>query len=216
MKLFLDTANIDDIKNAVDLGVIEGVTTNPSLIAREGNNLKETINNIIQIVNGQVFAEVISLQASEMVREALELSQINENIIVKLPCTWDGLKACKELSKQGIKIAITLVFSPNQALLAARAGAEYVAPFVGRLNDISQNGVETLVLDIRNIFDLHNINTKIIAASVRTPIDVLNLAKAGAHVATIPFKTLVSLINHPLTDAGLEKFMTDWGKLVTN
>lgn len=209
MKLFIDTANTNDIRLANDLGVICGVTTNPSLIAKEGLVFEEVIKEITSIVDGPISAEVISLEAEGMVKEALELVKIHENIVIKLPMTLEGLKATKILSSKGIKTNVTLIFSATQALLAARAGATYVSPFLGRLDDIGSNGM-ILIQDIVQIFNTHNIKTEIIAASVRNPIHVIEAAKAGAHIATIPYNVIAQMAMHPLTNAGIEKFMADW------
>ncbi|MGB9813412.1 MAG: fructose-6-phosphate aldolase [Thermovenabulum sp.] len=212
MRFFLDTANINEIKEAASLGVICGVTTNPTLIAREGREFKETILEITKIVDGPISAEVISLDAEGMVKEALEIASWHPNIVIKIPMTWEGLKAVKELSSKNIKTNVTLIFSPNQALLAARAGATYVSPFVGRFTDISQDGI-ALITDIADIFSLHDIKTEIIAASIRTPMDVINAAKAGADIATLPYKVLEQMIKHPMTDLGIKKFLEDWEKV---
>lgn len=209
MKLFIDTANTQDIRMANDLGVICGVTTNPSLIAKEGLVFEEVIQEITSIVDGPISAEVISLDAEGMVKEALELVKIHPNIVIKLPMTLEGLKATKQLSAKGIKTNVTLIFSATQALLAARAGATYVSPFLGRLDDIGSNGM-ILIEDIVAIFEKHNLNTEIIAASVRNPIHVIEAAKAGAHIATIPYSVITQMAMHPLTNAGIEKFMADW------
>ncbi len=209
MKLFIDTANIDEIKEINDWGVICGVTTNPSLIAKEGRDFKQVIDEIAGIVDGPISAEVISLNADEMVEEALELVKIHKNIVIKIPMTKDGLKAVSILNKKKIKTNVTLVFSASQALLAARAGATYVSPFVGRMDDISNEGME-LIEDIVDIFDLHEIKTEIISASIRHPMHVIQSAKAGAHIATVPYKVFQSMLNHPLTDIGIEKFLKDW------
>lgn len=212
MKFFLDTANINEIKEAVSLGVICGVTTNPTLIAKEGRDFQETILEITKLVDGPISAEVISLDAEGMVKEALEISSWHPNIVIKIPMIWEGLKAVKELSKKNVKTNVTLIFSPNQALLAARAGATYVSPFVGRFTDISQDGI-ALITDIADIFSLHDIKTEIIAASIRTPMDVINAAKAGADIATIPYKVLEQMVKHPMTDLGIKKFLEDWEKV---
>lgn len=209
MKIFIDTANIEEIKKANEMGVICGVTTNPSLIAKEGRVFKEVVAEIASIVDGPISAEVISLETEKMVEEALELSKIHKNIVIKIPMTAEGLKAVSILSKKGIKTNVTLIFSPSQALLAARAGASYVSPFVGRLNDISSDG-NKLVENIAAIFDIHGISTEIIAASIRSPEDVADAALSGAHIATIPYKVICQMINHPLTDAGIERFLKDW------
>ncbi len=209
MKLFVDTANTDEIRKANDLGVICGVTTNPSLIAKEGRVFKEVVKEITSIVDGPISAEVISLDAENMVKEALELSEIHKNIVIKIPMTAEGLKAVSVLSKKGIHTNVTLIFSPSQALLAARAGASYVSPFVGRLNDISSDG-NKLIENISKIFKLHGISCEIIAASIRSPEDVVDAALAGANIATIPYGVIVRMISHPLTDAGIERFLKDW------
>ena len=209
MKIFIDTANVDEIKAANDLGVICGVTTNPSLIAKEGRIFEEVVQEITTIVDGPISAEVISLEADKMVEEALELAKIHKNIVIKIPMTAEGLKAVSRLSKKGIHTNVTLIFSPSQALLAARAGATYVSPFVGRLNDISSDG-NKLIGDIASIFDIHGIDTEIIAASIRSPEDVTDAALAGAHIATIPYKVICQMIKHHLTDIGIERFLKDW------
>lgn len=209
MKLFIDTANTEEIKKANDLGVICGVTTNPSLIAREGLVFEEVIKEITEIVDGPISAEVISLEAPTMVEEALELVKIHKNIVIKLPMTPEGLKATKILTAKGIKTNVTLIFSAGQALLAARAGATFVSPFLGRIDDIGGTGMD-LVSDIAEIFELHNINTEIIAASVRNPLHVIDAAKAGAHIATVPYGVILQMTKHPLTDAGIERFLQDW------
>ena len=212
MKLFIDTANVNEIKEAAALGVICGVTTNPSLIAKEGRDFIETIKEITTIVDGPISAEVVAPDADGMVAEAQELVKIHKNIVIKIPMTLEGLKATKRLTAMGIKTNVTLIFSATQALLAARAGATYVSPFVGRLDDISDSGID-LVEDIANIFALHDIPTEIISASIRGPQDVTDSAKAGAHIATIPYKVIVQMSKHPLTDAGIAKFMADWNQI---
>lgn len=209
MKIFIDTANTEEIKAANELGIICGVTTNPSLIAKEGRIFKEVVEEITEIVDGPVSAEVISLEADKMVEEALELVKIHKNIVIKIPMTADGLKAVSILSKKGIKTNVTLIFSSAQALLAARAGATYVSPFVGRLNDIASDG-NKLIENISAMFEIHGIETEIIAASIRSPEDVTDAALAGAHIATIPYKVILQMIKHPLTDAGIERFLKDW------
>lgn len=209
MKIFIDTANVEEFRKANEMGVICGVTTNPSLIAKEGRVFKEVVAEIASIVDGPISAEVISLEADKMVEEALKLSKIHKNIVIKIPMTAEGLKAVSILSKKGIKTNVTLIFSPSQALLAARAGASYVSPFVGRLNDISSDG-NKLVESIAAIFDIHGITTEIIAASIRSPEDVADAALSGAHIATIPYKVICQMIKHPLTDAGIERFLKDW------
>ena len=215
MKIFIDTANVDEIRSANELGIICGVTTNPSLIAKEGKIFKEVVSEITSIVDGPISAEVISLEAAKMVEEALELAKIHKNIVIKIPMTQEGLKAVKQLAAKGIKTNVTLIFSPAQALLAARAGASYVSPFIGRLNDIASNG-NALIESIAQIFDMHSIDTEIIAASVRSPEDAVDAALAGAHIATIPYKALCQMTQHPLTDAGIEKFLKDWESVPKN
>ncbi len=209
MKLFLDTANVDEIRQANDMGVICGVTTNPSLIAKEGRDFVEVVKEITTIVDGPISAEVISLEADKMVEEAKPLAAIHKNIIIKIPMCAAGLKAVKQLTKLGIKTNVTLIFSAAQALLAARAGATYVSPFLGRLDDIGTNGM-ILIEEISDIFKLHNIKTEIIAASIRHPIHVIDAARAGCDIATVPYKVISQMINHPLTDKGIEKFLKDW------
>lgn len=209
MKIFIETANVSEIREANDWGVVCGVTTNPSLIAREGRDFKEVVTEITSIVDGPISAEVISLEADGMVSEALELSKIHPNIVIKIPMTKEGLKAVKQLSAKGIKTNVTLIFSLAQALLAARAGASYVSPFVGRLNDIASCG-NNLISEIAEMFNLHAIDTEIIAANIRSPQDAVDAALAGAHIATIPYKVLEQMLHHPLTDAGIERFLKDW------
>ena len=209
MKFFIDTANFDDIKAAYEMGFIAGVTTNPSLIVKEKRDLHEVIQQIADLVEGPVSAEVIATTALEMVKEAHELIKLGDNVVIKVPMTAEGLKAVSVLSKEGIKTNVTLIFSANQALLAARAGATYVSPFVGRVDDISMDGIQ-LIEDIAEIFMIHNISTEIIAASVRTPMHMTQCAKAGAHIATVPFNVLQQSLKHPLTDAGLARFLADW------
>ena len=213
MKLFIDTANIDEIKEINSWGVICGVTTNPSLIAKEGRDFKEVIKEITDIVDGPVSAEVISLESSGMIEEARELSKIHKNIIVKIPMTKEGLKAVKVLSSEGIKTNVTLVFSPAQALLATRAGAAYVSPFVGRMDDIGNEGMN-IIEDIVEIYNNYDIQTEIIAASIRHPIHVVEAAKMGADIATIPYKVFGQMVAHPMTDLGIERFLKDWEGLV--
>ena len=212
MKLFIDTANVEEIRRANDLGVICGVTTNPSLIAKEGKDFVEVIKEITQIVDGPISAEVVAPDAAGMVKEARELAKIHKNIVIKIPVTEEGLKAVKILSAEGIKTNVTLIFSPAQALLAAKAGATYVSPFIGRLDDISDNGI-SVIEDIATIFEIHDIPTEIIAASIRGPQDVTDSAKHGAHIATIPYKVIMQMLGHPLTDIGIEKFMKDWNSV---
>ena len=213
MKLFLDTANINEIKEATALGVIEGVTTNPSLIAKEQKkDMADIINEITRINPGSVSAEVLSLEAEEMVAEGKKLAEIAGNVVIKIPITLEGLKAVSELEDYGIKTNVTLVFSVNQALLAARAGATYVSPFVGRLDDIDYDGI-ALVANIAELFELHELKTKIIAASIRHSLHVSQAALAGAHIATVPYKVLLDMVKHPLTQSGLDKFLADWEKV---
>lgn len=209
MKLFIDTANVSEIKNAAEMGILSGVTTNPSLIAKEGRDFIQVLKEIVQIVDGPISAEVVSLDANSMVEEGIPLAEIHPNIVIKVPMTAEGLKAVYRFSQRGIKTNVTLVFSANQALLASRAGATFVSPFIGRLDDISYNGVE-LIRDISSIFDIHGIDTEIIAASIRHPMHVTEAALAGAHIATCPYGVLDRMIKHPLTDQGIERFLADW------
>ena len=209
MKLFIDTANVDYIREANDLGVICGVTTNPSLVAKEGRDFKEVVKEINSIVDGPISAEVISLEHDGMVSEALELAKIHKNIVIKIPMCAEGLKAVKILAEKGIKTNVTLIFSAAQALLAARAGASFVSPFLGRLDDIGSDGM-ILIHDIADIFSIHGIETEIIAASIRNPIHVIEAAKAGCDIATVPYNVIMLMINHPLTTSGIEKFLKDW------
>ena len=209
MRLFLDTANVEHIREANEMGVICGVTTNPSLIAKEGRDFTETIKEITEIVDGPISGEVISEDAEGMIKEGREIAAIHQNMIVKIPMTVEGLKAVKVLASEGIKTNVTLIFSANQALLAANAGATYVSPFLGRVDDISMDGME-LVRTIAEIFDIHGMTTEIIAASVRHPIHVIEAARAGAHIATVPYGLVMQMVKHPLTDVGLEKFKADW------
>lgn len=215
MKIFVDTANIEEIKMANDLGVICGVTTNPSLIAREGRDLQEVINEICSIVDGPISAEVMSLNGPEMVEEGVKLAAMHKNIVIKIPMCKEGLKAVKELSKRGIRTNVTLIFSPLQALLAARAGASYVSPFLGRLDDIGNPGID-LVKQIVEIFEVHGIETEIISASVRNPMHVLDVALAGSHIATIPYGVIDQMVKHVLTDVGIKKFVDDYEKAFGN
>ena len=209
MRFFIDTANIDEIKEANELGVICGVTTNPSLIAKEGRDFIEVVKEISTIVDGPISAEVISLDHKGMVEEADKLAKIHKNIVIKLPMTLEGLKATKILSAKGIKTNVTLIFSATQALLAARAGATYVSPFVGRLDDIGQDGL-SLIEEIVDIFSVNDIETQIIVASVRNPIHVSQAARMGADIATVPYKVITQMAKHPLTDKGIENFLKDW------
>ena len=211
MKFFIDTANVEDIKKANDMGVICGVTTNPSLIAKEGRVFEEVIAEIASIVDGPISGEVraTTTDAESMIREGREIAKIHKNMVVKIPMTVEGLKAVKVLSSEGIKTNVTLIFTANQALLAARAGASYVSPFLGRLDDISTKGID-LVAEIAEMFDVAGIQTEIIAASVRNPIHVTECALAGADIATVPYKVIEQMTHHPLTDAGIEKFKQDY------
>ncbi len=209
MKFFIDTANIDDIRAANSLGILAGVTTNPSLVAKEGVSFHDRLREITKEVSGSVSAEVISEDAEGMIEEGKELAAIAPNITVKVPMTLEGLKAVKVFSELNIKTNVTLIFNANQALLAARAGATYVSPFLGRLDDIGQDGM-TLISTIAEIFDRHSVSTEIIAASIRHPLHVTDAALNGAHIATIPYKVLEQLVKHPLTDQGIQKFLDDW------
>ncbi|MFD1675835.1 fructose-6-phosphate aldolase [Alicyclobacillus fodiniaquatilis] len=212
MKLFIDTANVEEIKQVAAMGVLSGVTTNPSLVAKEGRDFIQVLKEIIEIVDGPISAEVVSLDADGMVEEAQPLAAIHKNIVIKVPLTTEGLKAVHRLSQQGIRTNVTLCFSTTQALMAARAGATFVSPFIGRLDDIGFDGVD-LIQDIAHVYDLHAIDTEIIAASIRNPIHVSQAAKAGAHIATIPFGVFDTMIKHPLTDRGIERFLADWSTL---
>ncbi|MDO5707662.1 MAG: fructose-6-phosphate aldolase [Andreesenia angusta] len=213
MRIFIDTANIDEIREINEWGVLDGVTTNPSLIVKETDkDFRGVIEEIASIVSGPISAEVTGLSCEEMVEEGLELAKINENIVIKIPMNIEGLKALKILASKGIKTNVTLVFSANQALLAARAGATYISPFVGRMDDLGNSGIN-LVSEIAQIFDIHGIETKIISASIRTPMHVIDSALAGADIATIPYKVLLTMVKHPMTDRGLESFMKDWEKM---
>lgn len=215
MKLFIDTANVDEIRKANDMGIICGVTTNPSLIAKEGRVFEDVVKEITEIVDGPISAEVTAMDAPTMVEQAIPLSKIHPNIVIKIPMCAEGLKACKKLTEMGIKTNVTLIFSSAQALLAARAGATYVSPFLGRLDDIGMNGMN-LIEEIVTIFDNHNIDTEIIAASIRHPIHVIESAMAGSHIATVPYKVLEQMLHHPLTDAGIERFLKDWETVPKN
>jgi len=211
MKFFIDTANIDEIVEANRMGMVDGVTTNPSLIAKEGRDFEEIIKDICQIVDGPISAEVISLDTEGMVNEARKLSALHDNIVVKIPLTIDGIKATRILSREGINTNVTLIFSPLQALMAAKAGATYVSPFIGRLDDLSQEGM-LLVEQIVEIFNNYAFNTEVIVASIRNPLHVLDAALLGADIATIPFNVLKKLASHPMTDRGLKAFLDDWEK----
>ncbi len=211
MKFFLDTANIDEIKDANSMGMVDGVTTNPSLVAKEGRDFEQVIKEICEIVDGPVSAEVISTDTEGMLKEARHLAGLHKNIVVKIPMTVDGIKATCQLTKEGIKTNVTLVFSPMQALMAAKAGATYVSPFIGRLDDLSQDGLQ-LVEQIAEIYANYAYETEIIVASVRNPLHVLDSAIIGADIATIPYSVLGKFASHPLTDKGLKAFLDDWNK----
>ena len=216
MKFFIDTANLDEIREAKDLGIIDGVTTNPSLVAKEGcqsrEDFKKLIHEICEVAQGPVSAEVVSIDVDGMVREGKELAEVHEHVVIKVPMITDGLKATRRLAEEGIKTNVTLVFSPLQALLAAKAGATYVSPFVGRLDDISQTGME-LVAQILEIYQNYIFETEILVASIRNPLHVLEAAQMGADVATIPLKVIEQLAQHPLTDIGMKKFLDDWKRV---
>lgn len=212
MKIFIDTANLDEIRKANDWGIIDGVTTNPTLVAKEGRDFSSLVQEIIDVVNGPISVEVISTDAEGMVKEAVDLSKLSQNIVVKIPMIPEGLKAVKILNDKDVKTNVTVVFSLNQALLAAKAGATYVSPFIGRLDDIGHEGMQ-MVRDMVGIFKCYNFKTEIIVASVRHPLHVIEAAKAGAHATTIPFNVIEKMLDHPLTDAGLKKFLEDWRKV---
>lgn len=212
MKFFLDTANIDEIRNAAEYGLIDGVTTNPSLVSKEGRPFKEVLLEITRIVDGPISAEVVSTDAEGMLREAYELAKIHKNIVIKIPMIKEGMKALKQLSKDGIRTNVTLVFSCNQALIAAKLGATYVSPFVGRFDDVSEVGMN-LISDIAMIFSNYQFTTQILVASCRNPLHIREAALLGAHVATMPYSVLEQLLKHPLTDIGLARFLKDWEKV---
>ncbi len=212
MKFFIDTANIEEIKEAAAIGILDGVTTNPTLVSREGKDFKGLLDEIIKIVDGPISAEVIALDYEGMINEAKELAAIHENIVVKIPLTKDGIKAVKSLSGLGIKTNVTLCFSASQAILAAKAGASYISPFVGRLDDISAVGMD-LIEQIVQIYDNYDFQTEIIVASIRNPLHIVEAAMIGADIATVPFKVIEQLFKHPLTDNGIDKFLSDWNKL---
>ncbi len=211
MKFFIDTANIDEIRKGLEMGMVDGVTTNPSLVSKEQRPFSEILKDICAIVDGPISAEVVSLDADGMVAEARELAKLSDNIVIKVPMIMEGIKAVKKLSAENIKTNVTLVFSSSQALLAAKAGATYVSPFVGRLDDISQNGMD-LIGDIMTILRNYGFTTEVIVASVRSPMHVVESALMGADIATIPYKVIAQLAKHPLTDIGMEKFLADWEK----
>ena len=212
MKFFLDTANLDELKKGVAWGILDGVTTNPSLIAKEGRPIEDQIKMICDVVNGEISAEVVATESAVMIQEGRKLSKIHKNVIVKCPLTRDGIVATKALSSEGIRVNVTLCFSATQALIAAKAGAYFISPFVGRLDDISSPGMD-LVRNILQIYRNYGFKTQVLAASLRSPMHVVEAALAGAHIGTMPFKVLDSLFQHPLTDKGLEQFLKDWGKV---
>ena len=212
MKIFLDTANLESIKKFNDMGLLDGITTNPSLMSKEGGNPKDGMEEITKIIKGDVSLEVVSTDYSGMVEEGKRLRQYGNNVVVKVPITPDGLRACKKLSSEGIPVNVTLVFSPNQALLAAKSGAKYVSPFIGRLDDIGHDGMH-LIKEIKEIFSNYNFDTEILVASVRHPLHVVEAAKIGADVVTLPPTVLDKMLKHPLTDIGLHNFLSDWKKL---
>ena len=212
MKFFLDTANVEEIKQAMEWGILDGVTTNPTLISKTGRPFKEVVKEILDLVEGPVSLETVSLDSEGMIREGRMLAELGENVVVKIPMTKEGLKAVQVLESEGIPTNVTLVFSPMQALLAAKAGASYVSPFVGRLDDISSDGMK-LIQDVKDIFDNYEFDTEIIVASVRHPMHVYEAALIGAHICTIPFKVMEQLFKHPLTDIGIERFLKDWEKV---
>jgi transaldolase len=212
MKFFIDTANIDEIKEAAAMGLLDGVTTNPSLVAKEGRDFKELLNEIVEVVDGPISAEVVSTDYDGMMKEAKELAAIHKNIVIKIPLIPEGIKAVKALSAEGIKTNVTLCFSASQALLAAKAGATYISPFVGRLDDISHSGMQ-LIEQIITIYDNYGYQTEVLVASIRHPLHLVEAAELGADVATIPFAVIKKLFNHPLTDSGLDKFLSDWKTL---
>ena len=214
MELYIDTANIDEIREAAELGVLDGVTTNPSLIAREGVDFHDRMAEICEVVTGPVSAEVVALEHDPMISEAEELLTIASNIVIKLPCTVEGLKACKTLSDRGVKVNMTLCFQPLQAMMVAKAGAFLVSPFLGRIDDIGGDGME-LIQQIRTIYDNYGYTTKILSASIRNPLHLVQCALIGSDVATVPFKVISQMMNHPLTDSGLKAFLADWKKQQT-
>jgi transaldolase len=215
MKFFLDTANIEEIRAGAELGIVDGVTTNPSLVAKEGRGLEEVAREICSIVDGPISLEVTAVEADAMIAEGRELVKIHENVVVKIPMIREGLKALKALAQEDVRVNATLIFSPLQALLAAKNGAAYVSPFIGRLDDVATDGLG-LVAEIIQIFDAYGFETEVLVASVRHPIHVLEAAKMGADIATVPYKTLEQMLKHPLTDVGLEKFLADWGNTSTS
>jgi len=212
MKIFIDTANLDKIKEINSWGVLDGVTTNPSLVAKENTDFETLVQNICKIVDGPISAEVMSTKAADMVEEGRKLAKLHPNVIVKVPMTEEGLKATKALASENIQVNMTLIFSSAQALLAAKAGARYVSPFVGRLDDVGQDGMK-LIAEIMNVLDNYDLDTEVIVASIRDPIHVVQAAQLGAHVATIPYDVLKKMIHHPLTDIGIKRFQDDWAKV---
>ncbi len=212
MKFFLDTANLDEVKEGVAAGLVDGITTNPSLVAKEGKPFRAVVDEILALVDGPVSLEVVAVDAEGIVKEGRELAAIHKNVVVKVPLIPEGLKAVRRLSNEGIRTNVTLVFSPTQALLAAKAGASYVSPFIGRLDDISQQGMD-IIEDIRQIYDNYDYETEILVASIRHPVHILDAARIGADVATMPYKVMMQLAQHPLTDIGLAKFLSDWKKV---
>jgi transaldolase len=212
MKFFIDTADVAEIRKAHDMGVLDGVTTNPSLLAKVGRGLEETIREICSIVDGPVSAECVSAEAPELIKEGRQLAKIHDNVVVKIPMGVEGMKAVKALTSEGIRTNVTLCFSANQALLSAKAGATYISPFVGRLDDISQDGME-LIAHIIEIYQNYDFTTQVLVASIRNPVHVLQAARMGAHVATLPYSVITQLANHPLTDIGIKKFLADWEKV---
>ncbi len=212
MKIFVDTANLDEIRELASWGVIDGVTTNPTLVAKSGRSFKEIVKEIFDIIDGPISLEAISTKAEEIIKEARNLAKIHKNVVVKIPMTPDGLKAVKILSKEGIKTNVTLVFSSNQALLAAKAGATYVSPFIGRLDDIGKEGMN-VIEEIMDIFNNYKMETQVIVASIRHPIHVIQAARLGAHIATVPPDVIKKMVGHSLTDVGIDKFLKDWEKV---
>jgi len=212
MKFFLDTANLDEIRNGAKWGIVDGVTTNPTLIAKEGKPIHDQIRAICDIVDGPISAEVVQTESKAMIREGRELSKIHQNVVVKCPLTRDGIEACSALSKEGIRVNVTLCFSPGQALIAAKAGAYFISPFVGRLDDVGATGMD-LIRQIVAIYENYAFNTQVLAASLRSPTHVIDAALAGAHIGTMPFKVMDMLFNHPLTDKGLDQFLKDYRKV---
>jgi transaldolase len=214
MKIFIDTASVKEIREANDMGILDGVTTNPSLVSKEGRDFKEILKEICSIVNGPVSAEVVNVEADAMVKEGRDLAKIHKNIVVKIPMLPEGLKAVRRLTNEGIRVNVTLIFSPTQALLAAKSGASYVSPFVGRLDDVSQSGME-IVQQIVTIFKNYQYPTEVLVASIRHPMHLVEAALMGAHIGTMPFSVIQQLAKHPLTDVGLKKFLSDWEKMRT-